>query len=99
MLSAASCAFSYWVTVSIKKNLELISHPPVHVSFSYSFYLIVAAGTCALSACAVNMISCNCKRNGDQFSSEEELRAELMNSMDAALPSTIRGDPPPVYSV
>lgn len=101
VMSVGSCAFAYWITVSIKKHISpnINKSVHVHVTFSYSFYLVVAGGTCALLACAFNMINCNCRRNGEQFSSEEELTAELMNSMDAALPSTIRGEPPPVYSV
>ena len=99
VMSVASCAFSYWVTVSIKKHLEYINKKHVHVKFWYSFYLVVAGGVCALLACAFNMINCNCRRNHGSFSSEEELTAELMDSMDTAAPSTIRGEPPPVYSV
>ena len=101
VMSAASCAFAYWTVVSIKRNEKIISSSPVEieVTFSYSFYLAVAAGTCALLACAFNMVNCNCRRNGDQFSSEEELTTELMCAMESALPSSIRGEPPPEYSV
>lgn len=101
VMCVASCAFSYWVTISIKKHLEHNYHQPqhVHVTFSYSFYLVVSGGICALLACAFNMVNCNCRRNRSNFSSEEELTAELMNSMEAAEPSSIRGEPPPVYSV
>lgn len=99
VMSVASCAFSYWVTISIRKHLELNNQQHVHVTFSYSFYLVVAGGVCALLACAFNMINCTCRRNRSNFSSEEELTAELMNSMEAAAPSSIRGEPPPVYSV
>lgn len=100
VMTLASCAFSYWVTLSIKKHLEHNSSTQkhVHVTFSYSFYLVVAGGVCALLACAFNMINCSCRRNRSNFSSEEELTAELMNSMDTAEPSSIRGEPPPVYS-
>jgi hypothetical protein len=98
-MSVGSCAFSYWITLSIKKHLgHQKGQEHVHVAFSYSFYLIVAGGVCALLACAFNMINCHCRRNRSDFSSEEELTAELMNSMEAAPPSSIRGEPPPVYS-
>ena len=100
-MTVASCGFSYWVTLSIKKHLKhnspTVQH--IHVTFSYSFYLVVAGGVCALLACTFNMVKCNCRRSGSNFSSEEELTAELMNSMEAAPPSSIRGEPPPVYSV
>ncbi len=99
-MCVASCAFSYWVSLSIKKHLEHGDPKQhVHVTFSYSFYLVVAGGVCSLLACAFNMINCNCRRNRSNYSSEEELTAELMNSMEAAPPSSIRGEPPPVYSV
>lgn len=101
VMAVASCAFSYWVTISIKKHLEIRNQQKqhVHVTFSYSFYLVVAGGVCALLACAFNMINCSCRRNRSTYSSEEELMAELMNSMEIAPPSSIRGEPPPVYSV
>lgn len=103
VMSVGTCAFSYWITVSIRKHLYSKAIPSskqdYHVQFSYSFYLVVAGGVCALSACAFNMLNCTCRRMRSNFSSEEELAAELMNAMEEAAPSTISGEPPPVYSV